>query len=147
MRCSSPRCKAGAKVALKVLAHALAADPERRGRFEREARAVAALNHPNIITIYRSRSTDGVLFLTMELVEGKTLTELIPPQGMSLEQLLHVAIPLADAVGAAHQRGITHRDLKPANVMVSRRGPREGARLRPCEAAARSRRLMVSRSR
>ena len=58
----------------------------------------------------------------MELVEGKTLTELIPPQGMSLEQLLHVGIPLADAVGAAHQRGITHRDLKPANVMVTDEG-------------------------
>src|SRR6187401_1756726 len=114
--------KLGRKVALKVLAHALAADPERRGRFEREARAVAALNHPNIITIYSVEDLDGVLFLTMELVEGKTLTELIPPQGMSLEQLLHVGIPLADAVGAAHQRGITHRDLKPANVMVTDEG-------------------------
>ena len=114
--------KLGRKVALKVLAHALAADPERRGRFEREARAVAALNHPNIITIYSVEDLDGVLFLTMELVEGKTLTELIPPHGMSLEQLLHVGIPLADAVGAAHQRGITHRDLKPANVMVTDEG-------------------------
>ena len=114
--------KLGRKVALKVLAHALAADPERRGRFEREARAVAALNHPNIITIYSVEDRDGVLFLTMELVEGKTLTELIPPHGMSLEQLLHVGIPLADAVGAAHQRGITHRDLKPANVMVTVEG-------------------------
>jgi serine/threonine protein kinase/Tol biopolymer transport system component len=114
--------KLGRKVALKVLAHALAADPERRGRFEREARAVAALNHPNIITIYSVEDRDGVLFLTMELVEGKTLTELIPPHGMSLEQVLHVAIPLADAVGAAHQRGITHRDLKPANVMVTDEG-------------------------
>ena len=94
--------KLGRKVALKVLAHALAADPERRGRFEREARAVAALNHPNIITIYSVEEQEGVLFLTMELVEGKTLTELIPRQGMSLEQLLHVAVPLTDAVGAAH---------------------------------------------
>jgi len=114
--------KLGRRVALKVLAHAQAADPERRDRFEREARAVAALNHPNIITIYSVEEQDGVLFLTMELVEGKTLSALIPPQGMSLEQLLHVAIPLADAVGAAHQRGITHRDLKPANVMVSDEG-------------------------
>ena len=122
-RSSSPTTrKLGRKVALKVLAHALAADPERRGRFEREARAVAALNHPNIITIYSVEELDGVLFLTMELVEGKTLTELIPPHGMSLEQLLHVGIPLADAVGAAHQRGITHRDLKPANVMVTDEG-------------------------
>jgi len=114
--------KLGRNVALKVLAHALAADPERRGRFEREARAVAALNHPNIITIYSVEDLDGLLFQTMELVEGKTLTELIPPHGMSLEQLLHVGIPLADAVGAAHQRGITHRDLKPANVMVTDEG-------------------------
>ena len=114
--------KLGRKVALKVLARAHAADPERRDRFEREARAIAALNHPNIITIYSVEDLDGVLFLTMELVEGKTLTELIPPRGMSLEQLLHVGIPLADAVGAAHQRGITHRDLKPANVMVTEEG-------------------------
>src|SRR6476469_8937432 len=114
--------KLGRNVARKVLAHALAADPERRGRFEREARAVAALNHPNIITIYSVEDLDGLLFQTMELVEGKTLNELIPRQGMSLEQLLHVGIPLADAVGAAHQRGITHRDLKPANVMVTDEG-------------------------
>ena len=114
--------KLGRRVALKVLAHALAADPERRARFEREARAVAALNHPNIITIYSVEEQGGVLFLTMELVEGKRLDESIPPQGMSLEQLLHLTIPLADAVGAAHQRGITHRDLKPANVMVTDEG-------------------------
>ena len=114
--------KLGRKVALKVLGHELAADSERRDRFEREARAVAALNHPNIITIYSVEEQDGIAFLTMELVEGKTLTELIPRQGMSLEGFLRVAIPLADAVGAAHQRGITHRDLKPANVMVSDEG-------------------------
>jgi hypothetical protein len=69
--------KLGRRVALKVLPHALAADPERRARFEREARAVAALNHPNIITIHSVEEQDGVLFLTMELVEGKTLTEII----------------------------------------------------------------------
>jgi Tol biopolymer transport system component len=114
--------KLGRRVALKVMAHALAADPDRRARFEREARAVAALNHPNIITIYSVEEQGGVLFLTMELVEGKRLDESIPPQGMSLEQLLHLTIPLADAVGAAHQRGITHRDLKPANVMVTDEG-------------------------
>jgi len=114
--------KLGRDVALKVLPHALAADPERRDRFDREARAVAALNHPNIITIHSVEEHEGVLFLTMELVEGKTLSEIIPRQGMSLEQWLQVAITLSDAVGAAHQRGITHRDLKPANVMVSDEG-------------------------
>src|SRR5512134_1343045 len=112
----------GRKVALKVLAASMAADPERRGRFEREARAIAALNHPNIVTIHSVEEHEGVVFLTMELVEGKTLSELMPRQGMTLEQLLKIAIPLTDAVGAAHQRGITHRDLKPANVMVGEDG-------------------------
>ena len=114
--------KLGRRVALKVLPQAMAEDPERRGRFEREARAVAALNHPNIITIYAVDEQDGVPFLAMELVVGKTLTEVIPSQGMTLDQLLQVGIPLADAVGAAHQRGITHRDLKPANVMITDEG-------------------------
>ena len=95
---------------------------ERRQRFEREARAVAALNHPNIITIYSVEEHEAVLFLTMEYVEGRTLTDLIPREGMSLAQWLQIAIPLADAVGAAHQRGITHRDLKAANVMVGSDG-------------------------
>lgn len=112
----------GRSVALKVLSRSLAGDPERRGRFEREARAVAALNHPNIITIHSVEEQDGLLFLTMELVEGKTLSELIPPHGLPVDQLLQVAIPLTDAVGTAHQRGITHRDLKPANVMVTDEG-------------------------
>ena len=110
--------KLGRRVALKKLTEGTTSDPERRGRFEREARAVAALNHPNIVTIHSVEELDGVVFLTMELVEGKTLTEIIPRQGMSLDQMLKIAIPLADAVGAAHQKGITHRDLKPANVMV-----------------------------
>ena len=114
--------KLGRRVALKVLPHALAGDPERRNRFEREARAVAALNHPNIITIYSVEEQDGVIFLTMELVEGKTLAEVIPRQGMPFDQLLRLAIPLTDAVGAAHQRGIVHRDLKPANVMIGDQG-------------------------
>ena len=120
--------KLGRQVALKVLTHApedrsgSSSRAERRQRFEREARAVAALNHPNIITIYSVEEHEGVLFLTMEYVEGRTLTDLIPREGMSLAQWLQIAIPLADAVGAAHQRGITHRDLKAANVMVGTDG-------------------------
>lgn len=106
-------------VALKVLAGSAAPDPERRQRFEREAKTVAVLNHPNIVTLHSVEEDQGVVFLTMEYVQGKTLAELIEPGGMSLRQLLNLAIPLADAVGAAHQRGITHRDLKPANVMVT----------------------------
>jgi tetratricopeptide (TPR) repeat protein/predicted Ser/Thr protein kinase len=111
--------KLGRTVALKVLPPELSQDPDRRQRFEREARAVAALNHPHIVTIYSVEEADGVPFLTMELIEGRPLSELIPPQGLPLERFLQLAVPLADAVSAAHQRGIVHRDLKPANVMVT----------------------------
>ena len=93
-------------------------DPERRRRFEQEALAVAALNHPNIVTIYSVEEAAGLPFLTMELVSGKTLGEVIPLGGMALGRVLEIAVPLAAALGAAHSRGITHRDLKPANIMV-----------------------------
>ena len=110
------------QVALKILAKELAGDPDRRERFEREARAAAALNHPNIVTIHSVEEIDGVPFLTLELIDGQTLGDLIPADGIPLDRLLTLAIPLADAVGAAHQRGITHRDLKPATVMVTTDG-------------------------
>jgi len=110
------------RVALKVLRSDVAEDRERRERFAREATAVAALNHPNIVTVHSFEEENGVRFITMELVDGSTLSELIPRNGMPLDALLKIAIPLADAVGAAHQRGITHRDLKPGNVMVTRDG-------------------------
>ena len=107
------------KVALKLLPSNLAGDPERRQRFEREARVVAALNHPNIVTIHSVEQADVHHFITMELVEGKPLHEVIPKNGLTPERFLDLAIPLADALSAAHQRGIVHRDLKPANVMVT----------------------------
>jgi serine/threonine protein kinase len=110
------------RVALKILAPDLASDPDRRQRFEREARAAAALNHPNIVTIHSVEEIDGMPFLTLELIEGQTLGAVIPASGLPLDRLLALAIPLADAVGAAHQKGITHRDLKPANVMVTTDG-------------------------
>jgi eukaryotic-like serine/threonine-protein kinase len=106
-------------IAIKVLPAAAAADLERRARFEREAQAVAALNHPNIVTIHAVEEADGVPFFTMEYVEGRTLAQMIPPRGLPLDELLRITIPLTDAVGAAHQHGILHRDLKPANVMVT----------------------------
>jgi len=109
-------------VALKILPAEMASDPDRRMRFEREAKAVAALNHPNIVTIHSVEEVNGTHFLTMELVEGKTLSELIPKDGMSLERFFQTAVPLAEAVTAAHAKGITHRDLKPANVMVGKDG-------------------------
>jgi Tol biopolymer transport system component len=114
--------KLGRRVALKVLPRDLVTDGTWRPRFEREARAVAALNHPNIVTLHAIEDIDGVAFFTLELVEGKTLAELVPQGGLPLDRLLTYAIPLADAVGAAHQRGITHRDLKPLNVMVGHDG-------------------------
>jgi Tol biopolymer transport system component len=110
------------KVALKVLPADVAIDPERRQRFEREAQAIAALNHPHIVTIHSVEQSGATHFLTMELVEGQTLAEIIPRHGLPLDRILKTAIPLADAVAAAHQKGITHRDLKPANIMVAHDG-------------------------
>jgi len=109
-------------VALKVLPSLLAADPERRLRFEREAQTIAALNHPNIVTIHSVEEADGTPFLTMEMVEGKPLSDVIPRGGLPLPTLLKVGIAISDAMAAAQQRGITHRDLKPANVMITPEG-------------------------
>lgn len=109
----------GRQVALKVLPSEMAESEERRARFKREARAIAALNHPNIVTVHSVEEADGVHFMTMELVRGKRLAELQPKHGFALSKFLEIAIPLADAVAAAHQEGITHRDLKPDNVMLS----------------------------
>jgi TolB-like protein/Flp pilus assembly protein TadD len=114
--------KLGREVALKVLLAEKAGDPDRRKRFLREATAVAALKHPNIVTIYSVEEDGDSVFLTMELVEGVALNERIPPHGMNLAGLLDVGIPLAEAIAYAHSKGITHRDLKPANVMLDEAG-------------------------
>jgi serine/threonine protein kinase/tetratricopeptide (TPR) repeat protein len=106
-------------IALKVLQ---TDNPQQRRRFEREALSVAALNHPNIVTIHSVEEADGIPFITMELVDGTPLGEVIPPGGLPLRDLLPLAIQIADALAAAHDRGIVHRDLKPANVMVGRDG-------------------------
>ncbi len=110
------------KVAIKVLTPEWAEDPERFRRFQREARVLATLNHPNIVTIYSVEEEDGVHFLTMELVEGETLAEIIPSVGLSLDRIFEIAVPLATALAVAHERGIVHRDLKPGNIMVGRDG-------------------------
>jgi len=109
-------------VAVKFLPEDVAGDPERRAYFEREAKAVAALRHPNIVTIHAVEEADGVSFFTMELVDGKPLSEFIKPGGSSRDQFFSVAVQLSDAVAAAHGRGIIHRDLKPGNVMVGPSG-------------------------
>ncbi|MFQ5719263.1 MAG: protein kinase [Acidobacteriota bacterium] len=110
------------KVALKMLREEMASDPERLERFKREAQAVAALNHPNIVTIFSIEESPEGQFITMELVEGKGLDRLITGGGLSAERILEIAQPLVRALGAAHGRGITHRDLKPANIMVTEDG-------------------------
>ena len=110
------------RVALKVLPNILASDPTSRQRFEREAQAVAALSHPNIVTIHSVEEHEGRLFLTMELVDGQPLSEVIPAGGLPLDRVLRVGIDVADAIGAAQQRGITHRDVKPGNIMVTAGG-------------------------
>ncbi len=110
------------RVALKMLREEMASDPDRLERFRREAQAVAALNHPNIVTIFSIEEAPEGHFMTMELVEGKGLDQLVTGDGMSSERVLEIATPLIKALVAAHERGITHRDLKPANIMVTADG-------------------------
>lgn len=112
----------GRDVALKVLPAQMAHDAERLGRFRREAKTLAQLDHPNIVTIHSVEEADGVHFLTMQLVEGVPLDRLIPQGGQPVEQIVEIASALSDALAAAHEKGIIHRDLKPANVMISTEG-------------------------
>jgi len=114
--------KLSRQVALKVLPPELAENEERRARFQREAKAIAALDHSNIVQVFSVEEADGVHFIAMQLVKGKTLAELIPKGGLPLDKFFDCSIPLAGAVAAAHEAGIIHRDLKPANVMVSDEG-------------------------
>jgi tetratricopeptide (TPR) repeat protein len=108
------------RVALKVLPPDMAEHPDKVARFEREAKAVAKLSHPGIVTLLTGlKKEEGVSFLTMELVEGETLSRSIPAHGFPLERFLSLAIALTDAVSAAHRQGILHRDLKPDNVMLT----------------------------
>ena len=112
----------GREVAIKVLPGALAANPGSLAQLRQEAKTLAALNHPSIVTIYSVESVDGVHFLTMEWIPGRTLRDLIPPEGMPFSLFLEVALPVVEGISAAHEHGITHRDLTPRNVMMTESG-------------------------
>jgi Tol biopolymer transport system component/predicted Ser/Thr protein kinase len=109
-------------VALKLLPPEKVSDSDRKDRFVQEAKAASALNHPNIIHIYDIDRQNGVDFIAMEYVDGKTLDQLIPRHGMRLNEVLKYSVQIADALASAHEAGIVHRDLKPGNVMVTDKG-------------------------
>src|SRR5262249_15138224 len=112
----------GRDVAVKVLAAEVSPDPERVRRFEQEARAASALDHPNIITIYDIGSSDSILYIAMQLVEGRTLRELLSSDPLPTKKVLDLGVQIAEGLAKAHAAGIVHRDLKPENVMFSRHG-------------------------
>ena len=110
------------KIALKVLPPHYALDHDRANRFMKEARAASALSHPNVATIYDVGESDGVRFIAMEYVEGRTLADTIKVAPLAVADLLAIAIQIADALETAHASGIVHRDIKPANLMITPRG-------------------------
>lgn len=114
--------KLGRKTALKILPPQFSSDAERKARFEQEARAASALNHPNIITIYSIEKAENLDFIATELVEGKTLREQMHEKPFSAEETVEIALQITSALEAAHSVGIIHRDIKPANIMIRRDG-------------------------
>ncbi len=111
--------KLGRQVAIKLLAAELTRSPENVERFRIEAKAAASLNHPNIATVYSVEEVEGRMFIVMEYVEGQSLGKVIPSGGMALKEFFRLAIPLADALAKAHEKGVMHRDVKPGNVIVT----------------------------
>jgi Tol biopolymer transport system component len=114
--------KLGRDVAIKTLPSAVAGDQDRLARFEREAKLLAALNHPHIASVYGLDEHEGVHYLAMELVEGETLEERLKAGALPVEDVLQLALQIAEALEAAHEKGVVHRDLKPANIMVTPNG-------------------------
>jgi serine/threonine protein kinase len=111
--------KLGRDVAIKVLPEEFAKDADRVARFQREAKLLASLNHPNIAAIYGLEESDGTHFLVLELIEGDTLADRLKRGAISVEESLKLALQIAEALEAAHEKGVIHRDLKPANIKVT----------------------------
>ena len=112
----------GREVAIKVLPEGLSADSARIRRFEKEAQSASSLNHPNIVTVYDIGTADATSYIAMELVDGKTLRQLLADGVLSIRRLLALAPQIADGLARAHEAGIVHRDLKPENLMVTKDG-------------------------
>jgi len=112
----------GREVAIKVLPAEFTQDPERLARFQREAKLLAALNHPNIAAIYGLEESDGIRFIVLELVDGQTLAERLAKGPRPIEEALEICYQVAEGLEAAHEKGIVHRDLKPANVKITPEG-------------------------